>query len=376
MNIGATARTLAFVGTLTRPTPYFPGARGDGISVLRFDPESGELTPLSRTVGIDNPSYLTLDAAGRTLYATSEVYGWHEGTVTAYRIEPSSGTLTYINKQPTLGSISAHVSLDRTGRWLLVANYRMGEDGARPPQALVVYPIAADGGIGAPVAHVGHTGHGPNPARQEGPHPHCALASPDNHHILVSDLGLDRIMVNAFNAGTGQLARGARPFVRLTPGSGPRHLVFHPSGRCVYVINELESSVTALAWDAASGALEPFQTVSTLPRDWAGESTCSDVRISPDARFLYGANRGHDSIAIFAIEAGTCLLDPVGHSPCLGATPRQFSLDPAGRFLLVANQNSDTVAVLARDATTGRLSDSGHRAGIGTPMCVQLARYA
>jgi 6-phosphogluconolactonase len=371
-----TIGTLAFVGSLTRPAPYFQGAKGRGLTVLRFDEDSGALTPLSETDGIDNPSYLVVDAAGRTLYAASEVFGWHEGTVTAYRIDAEAGTLAYINKQPTRGSITAHASFDRTGRWLLVANYRIGADGARPPQALVVYPIEADGGLGPPAASVGHTGHGPNAARQEGPHPHCALASPDNRHVLVADLGIDRIMVYAFNATTGALTPAVRPFVRLTPGSGPRHLAFHPSGRFLYVINEMESSVTVLAWDAATGALEPLQTISTLPTDWDGDSDCSDVQVSADGRFLYGANRGHDSIFFAAIDAATGHLDPVGHHPSHGATPRQFSLDPSGRFLLIANQNADLIAVLARDATTGRLTDTGRDVATGTPMCIKFARYS
>jgi 6-phosphogluconolactonase len=368
-------RTLAFIGSLTRPVAYFPAAHGHGISVMRFDEATGALTPISETSGIDNPAFLTVDATGQYLYAVSEVSGWHEGTVTAYRIEAETGALTYINKQPTQGSIAAHVSFDRTGRWLLVVNYRVGPDGARPPQALVVYPIEPDGGIGAAVASVAHVGNGPNPARQEGPHPHCALASPDNRHILVADLGIDRIMVYAFNAATGKLAPAARPFVRLAPGSGPRHLAFHPSGRFVYVINELASSVTALAWDASTGALEPLQTTPTLPTGIVGESHCSDVRVSADGRFLYGANRGHDSIFSARIDAGTGRLAPLGHHPTYGATPRQFSLDPSERFLVVANQNGDVMSVLARDSETGALSDSGQQAVLGTPMCVAFARY-
>ncbi len=367
--------TLAFVGSLNRPAPYFRSANGAGLSVLRFDEATGTLTPLSTTSGIDNPSYLTVDAAGTYLYATSEVFGWHEGVVTAYQIDATAGTLTYINKQPTRGSISAQASFDRTGKWLLVANYRMGEDGARPPQALVVYPIEADGGLGAPVSSVGHVGSGPNAERQEGPHPHCALASPDNRHILVADLGIDRIAVYAFDAATGALAPGAKPFVQLASGSGPRHLAFHPSGRFAYVINELESSVTALAWDAAHGTLDPLQSVSTLPPDFTGESHCSDLQLSTDGKFLYGANRGHDSIFLAAIDSDSGRLTPLGTHPTLGATPRQFSLDPSGKFLVVANQNADLLAVLSRDTETGALSDSGKSTKLGTPMCVKFARY-
>jgi 6-phosphogluconolactonase len=363
---------LAFVGTLTRPAPYFAAARGPGIAVFAFDETTGAMRRLHEVGGIDNPSYLTLDAAGRTLYAVSEVFGWHEGVATAYRIDATDGTLRYINKQPTRGSITAYAGFDRTGRWLLVANYRMGEDGLRPSQAAVVFPIEADGGLGPPAASVGHSGSGPNAARQEGPHPHCVLASPDNRHVVVADLGIDRIMVYRFDAATGTLTPAASASVALEPGSGPRHLVFSPDGRFLYVINELANTVTALEWDAARGGLAPLQTISTLPAGWQGESHCSDVQLSPDGRFLYGANRGHDSIAIFAVDGTSGRLALAGHHPTMGRTPRQFTLDPAGRFLLVANQDGDAVVVLARDAASGMLSDTGHRGAIGTPMCVKL----
>ncbi len=371
-----TGRTLAFVGTLNRTAPYFRATNGHGINVLAFDEATGALTPLHETTGIDNPSHLTLDAAGRNLYAVSEVFGWHEGIATAYRIDPASFALTYINKQPTRGSITAHTSIDRSGRWLLVANYRMGEDGVRPAQAVVVYPIEADGGLGAPACSVGHTGHGPNAERQEGPHPHCVMASPDNRFVLVPDLGIDRVVVYAFDAGTGQLAPAATPFAQMAPASGPRHLAWHPSGKFLYVTNELASSVTALAWDGAAGALRPLQTISALPDGWTGENHCSDVQVSPDGRFVYAANRGHDSIVVLAVDPASGRLNLAGHHPSLGATPRQFTLDPSGRFLLVANQNADAVVVLARDPATGLLSDSGQRAAVGTPMCVKLVRLA
>ncbi len=365
--------TRAFVGTLNRRVPYGPTAAGPGLAVFAFDAASGALGARREVGGIDNPSYLAIDAAGCTLYAASEVYGWHEGVVTAWRIDAATGALAYINQQPTRGSITAHVGFDRSGRWLLAANYRMGEDGVRPAQALVVFPIEADGGLGPPTASVAHAGHGPNAARQEGPHPHCALASPDNRHILVADLGIDRIMVWCFDGATGALAPAAHPGVALAPGSGPRHMVFDAAGRFLHVINELASTVTTLAWDGAHGTLTPIATVATLPPDWHGENHCSDVQLSPDGRFLYGANRGHDSIAIFAVDQASGRLAPAGHHPTQGRTPRQFTLTPDGRFLLIANQNADALVVLARDPASGALSDSGHRGAIGTPMCVKLA---
>lgn len=367
-------QTVAFVGTLNRPAPYFPSANGPGLAVFAFDEASGALHHLHTVESIENPSYLTLDATGQHLYAVSEVFGWHEGIATAYRIDRTNATLGYINKQPTCGSISAYASLDRTGRFLLVANYRMGPDGVRPPQAAAVFPIVGDGGIGAVVASVAHSGSGPNPDRQEGSHPHCALASPDNRHVLVADLGIDRIMVYRFAAERGSLSPAAHPFAALPAGSGPRHLTFHPSGRFVYVTNELASSVAAFAWSPNDGRLDALNTASALPAGWEGESYCSDLQIAPDGRFLYAANRGHDSIAIFAIDAASGRVTLHGHSPTMGRTPRQFTLDPSGRFLLVANQNADEIVVLARDSASGGLSDSGKRAAIGTPMCVKLVR--
>ncbi len=367
-------RTLAYIGTLNRSAPYVATWNGPGLAVAEFNESTGALTLLSETGGIDNPSYLTVDAAGRAVYAVREVFGWHEGDVTAYRADKATGALTYINKQPARGSITAQATIDHTGRWLLVANYRIGEDGVRPPQAVVVYPIEADGGLGAPVCSFGHTGSGPNAVRQEGPHPHCAIPSPDNRFVLVADLGLDRIVVYAFDAATGMLSPAPVPHVQLAPGTGPRHLVFDPSGRFAFVTNEMASSVTALAWNAAAGTLAPLQTIATIPADFHEENSCSDIGISADGRFLYAANRGHDSIAAFAVDTATGHLTALGQITGTGRTPRQFTIDLTGRFLLVAFQNSDAVAVLARDPATGLLSDTGQRGAIGTPMCVKLVR--
>ena len=367
-------RTLAFIGTLNRPAPYFSSCSGPGLAVMGFDEATGALSPLHETGGIDNPSYLTLDPAGGALYATSEVYGWPEGVVTAYRIDRATGALTYINKQATRGSIAAHASFDHTGRWLFVSNYRMGEDGVRPQQAVAVLPSAADGGIGPAACSVAHQGSGPNTARQEAPHPHCAIISPDNRFVLVADLGIDRIVVYAFDATTGQLTPAPAPFVQSAPGNGPRHLVFAPDGRSVFATNELASSVSAFAWNPATGALTNVQTASTLPPEGHPDNTCSDIGISADGRFLYAANRGHHSIACFAVEAGSGRLAAIGHCPIFGDTPRQFSIDLSGNFLLITNQNSDQVSVLKRDPATGLLSGSGQQGAVGRPMCVKLLR--
>lgn len=367
-------RTLAFVGCLNREAPYFQGARGQGIAVFDFDEATGALAPLSVTGGIDNPTFLTLHPGNSCLYATSEVFGWNEGLVTAYRVDPASGTLRYINKQATQGSIAAHASVDRSGRWLLVANYSHGEPGEAPGQAAVVLPLRQDGGLGAVCCGVAHAGSGPVAGRQDAPHPHCVLASPDNRVVIVTDLGTDSVLSYGFDAANGQLA-GPRHRLSLPPGSGPRHLAFHPGGRFLYVINELNSTVAALSYDGAEGSLALLQTLPALPHGFEGESRGADLHVSADGRFLYGSHRGHDSIAVHAIDPTSGRLSPAGHAPTGGETPRSFALDPSGRFLLVANQNGDSVTVLGIDARGGMLRATGQGARVGTPMCVKLTRF-
>ncbi len=370
-------RTLAIVGSLNREAPYFQGARGKGIAVLDFDERSGKLSKLSEKGGVDNPTYLTLNEGNRCVYATSEVFGWNEGTVSAYRLDPATGTLAYINKQASLGSIIAYASIDRGGRYLLAANYSVYAEPAdsQPDQAAVVFPIHADGGLGAPVASVAHQGSGPDAARQERSHAHCIMTSPDNRHVIVNDLGIDKVMVYRFDAATGKLRPGAVPFHAVTPGAGPRHFAFHPSGRFAYAINELNSTITALAYDADKGSFAQLQAVPALPADYHDESHCADLHVSPDGKFVYGSNRGHDSIAIHAIDAATGRLTLVGHQSTLGKTPRNFAISPSGDFLVAANQNSDTLVVFRIDRATGKLVDTGQRAEIGTPMCVKFGRF-
>jgi 6-phosphogluconolactonase len=371
-----TGRTLVAVGSVTRDTPYFQGARGKGITTFAFDERSGELTRLSEKGGVDNPTYLTVHEGNRCVYANSEVFGWNEGTVSAYRLDPRSGTLSYINKQPSLGSILAHNSLDRTGRFLFAANYSVyaEPDDSLPDQSVVVIPIRADGGLGAPVCSRSHSGSGPNAARQERSHAHCVLASPDNAHVLVADLGIDQLVVYRFDAASGALS-ATTASVAMKPGAGPRHFAFHPSARYVYAINELDSTIAALAFDMASGGLALLQTASALPSGYAGESHCAGLQLTPDGRYLYGSNRGHDSLVVYAIDESTGRLSLVEHQSCLGRTPRDFAIDPSGRFLLVANQDSDAVIVFRIDPESGRLADAGQRAEIGTPMCVKFARF-
>ena len=219
-----------------------------------------------------------------------------------------------------------------------------------------------------------HAGSGPNAARQERSHAHCVLASPDNAHVLVADLGIDQLVVYRFDAATGALSEKGASF-KMKAGAGPRHFAFHPSGRYLYAINELDSTIAALAFDAESGGLELLQTVPALPSGYTSESHCAGLKLTPDGRYLYGSNRGHDSLVVYATDEATGRLTFVEHHSCLGRTPRDFAIDPSGRFLLVANQDSDTVNVLRIDPASGRLADSGQRAEVGTPMCVTFARF-
>ncbi len=362
------ARALAFVGSLTQPSPYMSQVSGRGISVFDFNSRTGALTKLSETGGIDNPSYLALHPNLPVLYAASEVYGWNESTISAYRIDAAAGRLRYLNKQPTLGSIAAHVSLSADGRWLFVANYRMGAVDDLPGQSLAVFPIRADGGLAPPCASAVHAGSGPDADRQEGPHPHCVLPSPDGRFLVVTDLGTDEVVVYRFDASRGTLARVSA--LSMRPGTGPRHLAWHPDGRALYVNGELDQTVSALAWN--DGALRHVQTVPTLPAGFAGVNHTADLHVSGDGRFAYCSNRGHDSIAVFEIAPGDATLQPRGQVLTGGATPRGFCLDAVGGWLLAANQGSDTVTLLRRDKRTGDLGAPEQARPVGTPMCVRV----
>jgi 6-phosphogluconolactonase len=375
-----TDETLVFVGALNRKTPYFEGANGEGILIFVLDEASGRLT-LQRTVkGVDNPTYLSLHPRKPFLYATSEVFGWNEGTVTAYEFDRHTGGLTYINKQPALGSCTSYSSFDSTGRYLFVANYAHegwwnADFGAENPgQAAVVYEIREAGGLCPPLCSVAHQGSGPRPDRQDRPHPHSAVASPDGRFVVVPDLGIDKVMIYRFDEGRLTLAPGIQPLT-LPPGSGPRHFEFAGNGERAYLINELASTVAQLRFDTRTGAIELVELVRTVPASFTEENRCSDLHLSSDGRFLYGSNRGHDSISVFAIDATTGKLTQVGLAMTEGRTPRNFALSPSGRFLLVANQNGDSIVVFRRDAATGLLQRVD-KIDVGTPMCIKMVARA
>ncbi len=362
---------LMVVGSLNREAPYFQGARGVGLSVFAFDPADGTAALLCEDGGVDNPTFLTVNPATLCVYANTEVFGWHEGTVSAYRVDPAARRLRYINKQPSLGSITAYSSLDRAGRHLLVANYGMGPHDDGPNRAVVVYPLRADGGLGAPGASVAHRGHGPDAERQERAHPHCVLPSPDGRFVAVVDLGLDAILSYGFGPD-GALSEAPVARAALPAGCGPRHLAFHPGGWLAMVICELDSTLLSFRFDAQTGAFTPIDSLPTTPADGRSGNSCSDVQIHPNGRFVYGANRGHDSIVVAAIDPREGMLSLAGYHPCGGRTPRNLAIDPSGRFLVVANQNSDSLSVFTIDDRDGRLSPTHGAIPLGTPMCVKF----
>jgi 6-phosphogluconolactonase len=351
------------VGSLNREAPYFQGARGEGLTIYAFDETSLEWQRIAGTSTVDNPTFLSVDATSGVIYANSEVFGWHEGVTSAYRFSPADRSLTYLNKQSTLGSIAAHNMISRDRRFLLVANYAMGEGG--PDRSVAVLPIMADGSLRPAVSSIRLQGAlGPDKDRQERPHAHMVAEVPDGASVLVADLGLDRLFQFQFGAD-GRLTETCS--VMLPPGSGPRHFAQHANARYVYVSDELSSAVSFI--ERGNGGM---RLVETLPTIRSGvESHCADIHLSPDGRFLYCSNRGDDSIACFLVDQGTGCLTLTDITPSGGATPRNFALTPSGRHLLVANQNGDAIVIFKRDEETGALQDSGKRIEIGTPVCVR-----
>lgn len=358
-----------FVGSLNREAPYFQGARGVGLSVHTFDEDTLETVQLAETNEVDNPTYLSVTPDGRHVYANSEVFVWREGVVTAYAFDHAAGALTYLNKQPTLGSITAHNWITKDGARLLVTNYGMGSGG--PDRSVVVYGIEADGTLTTPLHSVAHSGSGPNAARQERAHAHSATETVAGGTAIVTDLGTDALLTYSIGADG---ALSLRRETRLKPGAGPRHVALHPAGRLVFVMNELDSTVVSLALDNDTGDLTLLDTQSAVPAEARDSNHCADIQVSPDGRFVYGSNRGHDSIVIFAVDEQTGRLTLVDYAPCGGATPRNLCLTPTGRHLFSANQNSDRVTIFSRDADTGRLTETGRAIAVGTPMCVKMVR--
>jgi len=352
---------IVYVGTYTQTLPHVVG-KAEGIYVYHLDRATGALHYLSAAPGVANPSFLVVEPARRYLYAVQEVgeYGRQRGgAVSAFAIDARTYALVPINHQRTGGTYPCHVGVDHTGRWLLVANHGGG---------ISILPIQENGALGAPTVVMDHLGSRP----QGTSHPHAILPDPGNRFVLVADCGLSRIAIYRFDPERGTLVENDTPRTMLPPGTGPRHLAFHPSGAYLYCINESGSSITAFAYDAAQGALGTIQTISTTPEGYVGKNYCADIHCDPSGQFVYGSNRGHDSIAAFTVDTATGMLRPLGHVPTSGRTPRGLGIDPSGTWLLAANQDADTIVSFSINQATGNLTPAGPSTTVPTPVCVRI----
>ncbi|MCB0214488.1 MAG: lactonase family protein [Anaerolineae bacterium] len=357
---------FVYIGTYTEPLDFVDG-QGEGIYSYMLDGESGELHPANPvTTGLTNPSYLTLDPHHRYLYAVQETDNWSPDApaVYAFAVEPESGVLRFLNQQPAYGEAPCHITTDNTGRWLLVANYGTG--------TVALYPVLEDGRLGSATDIAHHEGSSINADRQTGPHAHHVLVDATNRYVFVADLGLDKIMVYRLDSIQGRLIPHDPPFATIHAGAGPRHLAFHPSGRYLFVLNELDATLVTLAH--TEGRLTPVQIISTLPAGAEARPSCAAIRVAPSGRFIYTSNRGHDSIALFAVDETTGRLTDLGHEPTGGQTPREIVIDPSGTFLLAANQDSHTIVTFRLDVDTGHIRPVGSVASIPSPVCVAFGQ--
>ena len=356
-----------FVGTYTRREPHVNG-KSAGIHVLRFDPSTVSLAHVGVISGVENPSYLALHPQGTALYAISETSDYDarsSGSVAAFSLDADTRAAVRLNDCSSKGSGPAYVTVDSAGKHVLVANYGGG--------SVSVLPIRADQSLGGASEFVQHEGRSVNPQRQEAPHAHSVVLDGAGRFAFAADLGLDKIMIYKYDGESGTLLTNPdQPWARTRSGAGPRHIAFHPSQRFVYVINELDSTISAYSYDASKGALTEIQTTGTLPQEFADRSYAADIHIHPSGRFVYGSNRGHDSIAMFSVDADNGELRIIGHISSGGEVPRGFAIDPAGAFMLVANQNSDNVVVLSVDQESGNLTDAGVSVTVPTPVCVKI----
>ena len=348
-----------YFGTYTRGEN---SSKGIYHSVLNL--ETGKLSDPVLAAEAGNPSFLEIHPNGKFLYAVSEAGG--AGSVSAYAIEADIGDLKLLNKQPSGGAGPCHVNLDNEGRNLLVANYGSG--------SASVIPIKTDGRLEKPTGFVQHEGSSVNLKRQKGPHAHSINVSPDNRFAFVADLGIDKIMIYKLDIEKGTIVANSPPFVKVKPGAGPRHFAFHPNGKYAYVINELDCTVTAFAYESVSGVLKEIQTITTLPNGFNGSNTCAEVRVHPSGKFLYGSNRGHDSIVVYRVNLANGTLTYVEHETADIKTPRNFNIEPTGKFCLVANQGKGSVVVFRINKETGALEPTGHKVSVAKPVCVRFLR--
>jgi 6-phosphogluconolactonase len=353
------ASYFVYVGTYAKPEQ-------DSIFGYRLNPATGELTQQLAFKGGENPSFLTLNGKKNHLYAVNEIGNFNNaksGAVSSFAIDARTGQLSLLNQQATEGASPCYVSLDKTEKVALVANYSGGN--------VLSYPVQENGSLRKAVGNEQHQGNSIS-NRQSGPHAHCILPDPKNNFIFAVDLGLDQVLGYRLDTKNGKLTRAAQPAFQTKPGAGPRHLTFHPNGKLAFLICELNSTMTALDYNEAQGTFTEIQTLSTLPADFTGESYCADVHVSPNGKFLYGSNRGHNSVVVYSINEATGQLTVVQHVSTQGNWPRNFAIDPSGRILLVANERSNDIFTFRIDPNSGQLTSTGFSAQVPKPVCLRV----
>ena len=353
---------LVYVGTYTGPV-------SKGIYAFQFDTGSDKATSLGLMTETVNPSFLAIDPSKKFLYAVNEISNYEgkkSGSITAFAIDGKSGKLAFLNRVASGGSGPCYLSLDRTGKHVLVTNYDSG--------SVAVFPVLSDGRLGNASATIQHSGHGPDTTRQTGPHPHEIEVSPDSRFALVTDLGLDEVLTYHFDPAKGSLDANDPPFAKVAPGSGPRHFVFDSNGKFVYVLNELNSTVGAYTYEAGGARLSLFATVSTLPESFTGTSFGAEIAMHPNGKFLYASNHGHDSIAIFAIDESSGRPRFLETVLTGGVTPRHFEIAPGGSYLFAENQESNNIVIFKIDQNTGHLTPTGQVLDVPAPSCVKFTR--
>jgi len=356
----ARSQYLAYVGTYTTKT------NSKGIYVFRFDAAVGQAKAIGLAAESADPSFLAVHPDGQHLYAVNELSefgGQKSGAVSAFAIDRHTGSLTLLNQVATRGAGPCYISLDQTGKFVLVANYDGG--------SIATLPIRNDGGLGPTSGFIQHHGSSVNKERQEGPHAHWIGASPDNRFVLTADLGLDEILIYRFDANKGTLSPNTPPYRKVTPGSGPRHLAFHPNGQFGYVLSEMVATVSAFVYANKPGVLGFLQTVPTLPEDYSGPIEAAEIVVHPSGKFLYASNRaGIDTITAFSIEPARGTLKLAGKTSTQGKTPRHFAIDPTGAFLLAANEESNNIVVFKINPATGNLTPTGQVVEAPSPVCI------
>jgi len=347
--------SIVYVGTYTRE-----GSKG--IYAFEVNVDTGKLAPLGVAAETTNPSFLALGPDGRSLYAAGEQGGPDGATVSAFALQEGTHELKALGGRSTGGGGACHVTTDRAGKVAFAANYGGG--------SFAAFPVRDDGSLGERTGFVQHEGSGANPKRQEKPHCHSVNVTPDDRLLLVADLGIDHVMAYAIDhdAATVELAEAS--CITTVPGAGPRHVTFHPNGRIMFLINELNGTMSSYTYDAGAGTFTEVSTLPTLPEDFDGDNLTADVHASPDGRFVYGTNRGHNSVAVFGVDEQTGLMAYEDRVPCGGDHPRNFAVVADGRFVLVANQNTSNIVTFARDAGTGRITPTGDEVEVSMPVCV------